>query len=58
MEVLCLDFLFSLDFNAVQHSKLWDVIENLAPVVLLVLDWIEAEIELCEQAEALDVLKL
>ena len=58
VEVLCLDFLFSLDFNSVEHSELGDVIENLAPVVLLVLDWIEAEVELCEEAEALDELQL
>ena len=58
MEVLSLDFLFSLDFLTIEHTQSWDVEQYLGPVVLLVLDWIVAEVKLCEETQLLDVLQL
>ena len=58
MEVFSLGLLLSDDFDAVQAAQLGDVVKHLAAVVLLVLNWVEREVELREEVELLDVLKL
>lgn len=58
MQVFGLYFFFGLDLNSIKHTQLGDVIENLAAIVLLVLYWVEAEVQLCEQIESLDILQL
>ena len=47
-----------MDLDAVEHAQLRDVIEDLAAIVLLVLNGIEAEIKLSQQIDSLDVLQL
>lgn len=58
MQVFGLYFFFGLDLNSIKHTQLGDVIENLAAIMLLVLYWVEAEVQLCEQIESLDILQL
>lgn len=58
MQVLCLDFLLGQDFDPVEAPQLGDVVENLAAVVLFVLDWVEAEVELRQQIQSLNELQL
>ena len=43
---------------AVEKAQLWNVIQNLASVMLLVLDRIKAEVELSQEFEPIDVLQL
>ena len=47
-----------MDLDAVEHAQLRDVIEDLAAIVLLVLNGIETEIKLSQQIDSLDVLQL
>ena len=58
MQVLSLDFLLSNDVDSVKHAQLWDVVQDLTAIVLLVLHWVVAEVELSQQIELLDVLEL
>ena len=58
MQVLCLDFLFSKDFDAIEHAQLRDVVEDLVAIVLLVLNWVERKVKLSQQGRPLDILKL
>ena len=58
MKVLSLYLLFSLDDLAVKLAELRNMEQDLLSIMFLVLDWIEAEVELCEEAEALDELQL
>ena len=58
VQVLCLDFLFSKDFDAVEHAQLRDVVEHLVAIVLLVLNWVERKVKLSQQGQPLDILKL
>lgn len=58
MQIFSLHFLLSHDVDAVQHAKLWNVVEHLEPIVLLVLNWAEAEVELRQQLQVLDVAQL
>lgn len=44
MQVLSLGLFLGNDVDSIEHAKLWDVIENLASVVFLVLHWVEAKI--------------
>ena len=47
-----------MNLDAVEHAQLRDVIEDLAAIVLLVLNGIETEIKLSQQIDSLDVLQL
>ena len=58
MQVLRLDFLLSLDLDAVKHAQLRDVEQYLEPVQLLVHDRVEAELEFGEQGKLLDEAEL
>ena len=58
MKVLRLGFLFSDDIDTIEHAELVDMVEDLTFVVLFVLDWVKCEVNLCEQFELLNVLKL
>lgn len=58
MQVLGLGLLDAGGLNSVEHSQLWNVEQDLAPVVLAVLYWIDAEIDLCEQWKVLDMSEL
>ena len=58
MQVLGFDFLLGHDEVAVEQAQLWNVVQDLAPVVLFVLDRIEAEIELGKKFEPIDILQL
>ena len=58
MQVLCLGFFFSNDIDSIEFAKLWDVIQNLAAIVLFVLNRVEAEVKLCQQAQSLNILQL
>ena len=58
MKVLGFGLLLGHNEIAVEETKLWNVIQNLASVMLFVLDRIEAEIELCEKFQSIDVLQL
>ena len=46
MQVLRLDFLLCDDLNAIEHAQLRNVEEDLAAVVLFVLDGVEREVKL------------
>ena len=58
MQVFSLDLLFRHDEITVEEAELGNMIQDLAPVMLLVLDRIEAKIELCEKFESIDILQL
>ena len=58
MQVLSLDFLLRHDNITVEEAELGNMIKDLAPVMLLVLDRIEAKIELCEKFQSIDILQL
>ena len=58
MQVLPFNFLFNFNLNTIELAQLWDFIEDLTPVMLLVLNWIETEVKLCQQVEPLDELQL
>ena len=58
MQVLSFGLLLGHDEIAVEEAELWNVIQNLAPVMLLVLDRIEAEVELGQEFESIDILQL
>ena len=58
VQIFRFDFLFSDDFDAIEHAQLRDVVEDLAPIVLLILDWIETKVKLCQQVESFNVLEL
>jgi len=51
VKVFSLDFLLRKDLNPVQLPQLRDVVKHLEPVVLSVLDGIEAQVELCEKRQ-------
>ena len=58
MQVLSLDFLLRHDQITVEEAELGNMIQDLAPVMLLVLDRIEAKIELGEKFQSIDILQL
>ena len=58
MQILSLDLLLCQDFLTIQHSQLWNMEQQLSSIVLLVLNWIEAEVKICEEAELLNILQL
>ena len=58
MQVLCFDFLFGNDEAAIKHAKVRNVVKNLQPIVLLVLDWVEAHVKFGKLRQMLDELQL
>ena len=58
VQILRLHFLFTNAFNAVEHAELRHVEETLLPVELYGLQWINAEVDLSEQWQVLDVAQL
>ena len=58
MQVFSLDLLFRHDEITVEEAELWNMIQDLAPVMLLVLDRIEAKIKLGEKFQSIDILQL
>jgi len=58
MQVFSFDFLLSLDFHTIKHSKLRNVEENLQSIKLLVHDRVEAKLELSQERKLLNVSKL
>ena len=58
MQILSLDFFLSDDLDTIKHAKLGDMIKDLAAEVLLVLYWVKAEVQLSQQVQPLDILKL
>jgi len=58
VQVLGLGLLDAGGLNSVEHSQLRNVEQDLAPVVLAVLHWIDAEVDLCEQWKVLDMSEL
>ena len=58
MQILCLHLLFCQDLLSIQHSQLWNMEQRLSSIVLLVLNWIEAEVEVSEECQLLDELQL
>jgi len=58
MQVLSLYLLFGLNFHTIEHSQLGDVKQHLKTVQFLVHDRVEAEFELSEEWELLDIAEL
>ena len=58
MEVLCLYLLVRQNISSIKHSQLWDMEEDLRPIVFFILDWIVAEIKLSQERKQFDKLQL
>jgi len=58
MQVLGLSLLLGDDLDAIETAQLGDVEEDLAAVMLFVLDRVEAEVQLRQQVQPLDELQL
>lgn len=58
VQVFGLGLLFSDDKNTIKRAQLWDVIKDLTAIMLLVLNWIEGEVKLCNEIQTLNKLQL
>ena len=56
VQVIRLGFLFGDDVDAIEQAELRNMVEDLAPEMLFVLDWVEGEVEFCEQIKLLYVV--